>query len=53
MDVSNVRTLRLVTSEPIDATASPPTSNPRARRLAVSTASTESSPFSRSCSFFR
>ena len=35
MDVSNVRTLRLVTLEPIDATASPPTSNPRARRLAV------------------
>jgi lipopolysaccharide/colanic/teichoic acid biosynthesis glycosyltransferase len=35
MDVSNVRTLRLVTPEPIDATASPPTSNPRARLLAV------------------
>ena len=35
MDASTVRTLRLVTSEPIDATASPPTSNPRARRLWV------------------
>lgn len=35
MDASTVRTLRLVASEPIDATASPPTSNPRARRLWV------------------
>ena len=35
MDAPTVRTLRLVTSEPIDATATAPTSNPCVRRLWV------------------